>query len=67
MVTPSMCMSLITRFMTSTGQGEPAMIPVRSEVRSYDVKSGRLCIAMNIVGTPYTPVHRSSAMLRSTS
>jgi hypothetical protein len=29
-----MCISLTTRFITSTGHGEPAMIPVRSVVRS---------------------------------
>ena len=30
----SIPMSLATRFITSIGQGEPAMIPVRSELRS---------------------------------
>src|SRR5215471_16580213 len=29
MVTSAMCISLTTRFITSTGHGEPAMIPVR--------------------------------------
>jgi hypothetical protein len=29
-----MCISLTTRFITSTGQGDPAMIPVRSADRS---------------------------------
>ncbi len=65
MPTSGMCMSLTQRFITSTGQIEPAMIPVRSEVRSWSAKVGWFCIAMNIVGTPYTPVQRSSAMHRS--
>ena len=47
-----MCMRSITRRMTSTGHGEPAMIPVRSDVRSYEAKSGCPSSAMNIVGTP---------------
>jgi hypothetical protein len=29
-----MCIRSITRFITSTGHGEPAMMPVRSEDRS---------------------------------
>ena len=33
-VTSAMFISATTRFITSTGQGEPAMIPVRSEDRS---------------------------------
>ena len=32
--------------------GEPAMMPVRSEDRSYSAKSGRASSAMNMVGTP---------------
>ena len=59
-----MCMSSTQRFITSTGQGEPAMIPVRSDERSWSAKLGWFCIAMNIVGTPYTPVQRSSAIAR---
>ena len=47
-----MCMSLTQRFITSTGQIEPAMIPVRSEERSRSANDGWFCIAMNIVGTP---------------
>ena len=47
-----MCISATTRFITSTGQGEPAMMPVRSEDRSYVAKSGRFSSAMNMVGTP---------------
>ena len=41
-----------TRFITSIGQGEPAMIPVRSELRSYRSKFSCPSWAMNIVGTP---------------
>ncbi len=55
-----MCISATTRFITSTGHGEPAMIPVRSVDRSKRAKSGRASSAMNIVGTPYSDVHRSS-------
>ncbi len=54
-----MCISATTRFITSTGQGDPAMMPVRSEERSYEAKSGRFSSAMNIVGTPYSEVQRS--------
>ena len=60
MVTSSMCISLMTRFITSTGQGEPAMQPVRSDDTSYDAKSGNPSSAMNMVGTPYSEVQRSS-------
>ena len=47
-----MCMSEMQCFITSTGQIEPAMIPVRSEERSWSRNVGWFCIAMNIVGTP---------------
>ncbi len=47
-----MCISLTQRFITSTGQIEPAMMPVRSEERSRSANPGACCIAMNIVGTP---------------
>ncbi len=57
-------MSLTQRFITSTGQIDPAMIPVRSVERSWSAKVGWFCIAMNIVGTPYTAVQRSSAIVR---
>lgn len=60
MVTSGQPISLMTRFITSTGQGEPALIPVRRLERSYAAKSGRSNSAMNIVGTPYSDVHRSS-------
>jgi len=46
------CIELQARFMTSIGQGLPAIISVRSDVRSNFVKSGWSNSAMNIVGTP---------------
>src|SRR5687767_10218117 len=55
-----MCISDTTRFITSTGHGDPAITPVRNDDRSKDEKSGWSSIAMNIVGTPYTDTHRSS-------
>jgi hypothetical protein len=45
-------MSAATRFITSTGQRDPAITPVRSEPRSNSPKRGCWSIAMNIVGTP---------------
>ena len=51
-------------FISSAGHGEPAMIPVRTELRSYAVApspSSRAHSAMNMVGTPYRLVHRSCA------
>src|SRR5215218_4522068 len=50
MVTWSMCMSAWTFFITSTGQGAPAMIPVRRLVRSNSPKRGCSSSAMNMVG-----------------
>lgn len=47
-----MCISATTRFITSSGQGEPAMMPVRREERSKVAKSGWSSSAMNMVGTP---------------
>ena len=47
-----MFMSLMQRFITSTGHTEPAMMPVRNDVRSRSARSGQESIAMNIVGTP---------------
>ena len=55
----------LTLFITSTGHGAPAMIPVRSELRSCSEKPGSPSSAMNIVGTPYRLVHRSCAHARS--
>ena len=63
MATSAMCISLMHRFITSTGQTAPAMTPVRRLDRSRSGKLGWFCIAMNIVGTPYTPVQRSASMV----
>ena len=38
--------------IVSIGHGEPAMMPVRSEVRSNMSNIGCASSAMNIVGTP---------------
>src|SRR4051812_23703115 len=54
-----MFISLLTRFITSIGQGAPAMMPVRSDVRSKFENSPWSSSAMNIVGTPYSAVHFS--------
>jgi hypothetical protein len=51
--------------MTSTGQGEPAMSPVRREVRSWPAKPSAPSSAMNMVGTPYREVHLSRSMAAS--
>ncbi|MNE93481.1 hypothetical protein D3C80_1913380 [compost metagenome] len=56
-----MCISAITRFITSIGQVAPAMIPVRRLDRSMPARSGWSSMAMNMVGTPYSAVARSSA------
>ena len=53
------------RLITSTGQIEPAMQPVRRPERSRSRKLGWFCMAMNIVGTPYSAVQRSSSTTRS--
>ncbi|SKU35741.1 Uncharacterised protein [Mycobacteroides abscessus subsp. abscessus] len=50
------------RFITSTGHTEPAMIPVRNVERSWWAKPGSASMAMNMVGTPYTPTQRSRSM-----
>jgi hypothetical protein len=60
-----MCISATTRFITSTGHGEPAMMPVRNDDRSCSAKSGRPSSAMNMVGTPYREVHFSRVTARS--
>ncbi len=62
-----MCISETTRRITSSGHGEPAMMPVRSDDRSYEAKSGWSSSAMNIVGTPYREVQRSSWTARRVS
>jgi hypothetical protein len=52
MVNSAQRISHITRFMTSTGHGAPAIIPVRRLDKSYDLKSGNPSSAMNMAGTP---------------
>jgi len=52
MVTSLMFISVTQRFITSIGQGEPAMMPVRSVPRSKRLNSGWPSSAMNMVGTP---------------
>ena len=52
MVISAACISSITRFMISMGQGEPAMMPVRRLVRSNIGNIGWSSSAMNMVGTP---------------
>ena len=62
-----MCIRVRTFFIVSIGQGEPAITPVRSEERSNSAKRGCSSSAMNIVGTPYSDVHRSAATVSSTA
>ena len=56
-----------TCFISSTGQSEPAMIPVRRQERSNMSNIGWFSSAMNIVGTPYRAVQRSLCTEASTS
>ena len=51
-VTSGMCIVDLTFFMTSTGQGAPAMMPVRRLEKSNSLKRGWSSSPMNIVGTP---------------
>lgn len=67
MVTSLKCISETTCRMVSMGHGEPAMIPVRSEDRSKALKSGCASSAMNIVGTPWSAVQRSSEIAARTA
>ena len=60
-----MCISPTTRFITSTGQGAPAMIPVRRLDRSNSPNRGWASSAMNMVGTPYREVQRSACTAAS--
>ena len=53
--------------ITSTGQGAPAMIPVRRLVRSNVPRSGSASSAMNIVGTPESEVQRSASSTARTA
>ncbi len=66
MVTSVMCISACTRFITSIGQGLPAMMPVRKVDRSNSLKRGWSSSAMNMVGTPCSPVQRSACTVSST-
>src|ERR1043166_3060910 len=50
MVKSRKCISHITRFITSTGHGAPAIIPVRRLVRSKFLNSGRPKSASDIAG-----------------
>ena len=47
-----MCIRVCTCLITSTGHGEPAMMPVRSDEKSNSPNRGCSSSAMNIVGTP---------------
>ena len=58
-VTAAMPIRFTTCFITSTGQGEPPIMPVRRDDRSKSSRSGRLSSARNIAGTPSRDVHRS--------
>ena len=51
-VISGMCISVFTFFITSTGHGEPAMIPVRKVLKSNSLKRACSSSPMNIVGTP---------------
>jgi len=62
MVSSEQCISSTTRRMMLMGQGEPAMIPVRSELRSNSRKRACSSSAINMVGTPWMAAQRSSAM-----
>jgi hypothetical protein len=66
-VTSSMCMRERTCDMTSTGHGAPAMTPVRRVDRSKRSNPACSSMAMNIVGTPYSEVHRSASTASSTA
>ena len=66
MVISRRCILSTTRFITSIGQGEPAMMPVRSVDRSNSAKRGWSSSAMNMVGTPCRPVHFSACTVSST-
>ena len=60
-----MCIADIACFITSTGHGEPAITPVRSDDRSRSPNCGWASSAMNIVGTPYSDVQRSVSTARN--
>ena len=52
MVISGMCMRSTTCLINSMGHADPAITPVRSEVRSKRANSGCSISAMNMVGTP---------------
>ena len=54
------CISVSTRFISSTGHGAPLIIPVRKLDVSKLAKSSSAISATYIAGTPYTLVARSS-------
>ncbi len=56
-----------TRFISSTGQSEPAIMPVRRLDISNISNMGWFSSAMNMVGTPYKAVQRSLWTEASTS
>ena len=51
-----MCIFSTTSCITFTGQGDPAMMPVRMWEKSVFSKSGCSSMAMNMVGTPWKAV-----------
>ena len=58
----------MTRCITSIGQGEPAMMPVRSDAEVEAPRTrGWSSSAMNIVGTPCSAVQRSAATASRTA
>jgi len=64
-LTALICIASTTFRITSTGQGAPAMIPVRRLLRSKRANSGCSSMPMNIVGTPCRAVHRSACTASS--
>jgi len=67
MVISGMCMSFCTRFITSMGQGEPAMMSGAQTGESVLLKLACSSSAMNMVGTPYSEVQRSFSTVASTA
>src|SRR5881296_3796713 len=58
MVISGQCISVTTRFITSTGHGAPAIMPVRRDDKSNWLNCGWSSSAMNMVGTPCNAVQR---------
>ncbi len=65
MVSSRQYISFTTRLIRSIGHGDPAMTPVRSELRSNSANRGCSNSEMNMVGTPYSAVQRSSCTASS--